>query len=257
MIRKIQKLWPFAAAVATLLLLLQVGNWVNPLIFPSVPSVFVRLYEGVAEPKFWKAVGASMYRLLIGYPIACFLGGIFGLLAGLYRGFASYLRRLIAILQSIPPITWLPFLMIIYGFGDVPIIAIVIIASFFPMAIAVMDGTEGVVRTHLEVARVLGAKKSQIVRRVYLPETLPAFMTGGQLAFGNAWRSLIAGEMFGSAMVGLGFSIRFAGEIADMSGVILYIIVIGVIATLLDQILMEQVKRRLLRWRYIAGGEGN
>jgi ABC-type nitrate/sulfonate/bicarbonate transport system permease component len=65
-----------------------------------------------------------------------FFGGFLGLLAGLYKGFASYLRRLIAILQSIPPITWLPFLMIIYGFGHLPIIVIVTIASFFPSLIA-------------------------------------------------------------------------------------------------------------------------
>jgi NitT/TauT family transport system permease protein len=196
-----------------------------------------------------------MYRLAIGFPIACLLGGLLGLLAGLYRSFAVYLRSLIGILQSIPPITWLPFLVILYGFGNVPIIAIIIIASFFPMALTVMNATEGINPTHLEVAKVLGASKGQLLRKVYLPETLPAFITGAQVAFGNAWRSLISGEMVGSVTVGLGYSISFAGQVADMTGVIMDIIVIGAIATVLDHFVLEQLKRKLLHWRYIKGGD--
>ncbi|TLS52639.1 ABC transporter permease [Klebsiella pneumoniae] len=253
--RSIRNVWPFLAAVASLLALLQLGNWLNPIIFPSLPAVFDRLVGSLNDEKFWQTVGASLYRLFVGYPIACIVAGFLGLVAGLYRGFALYLRRLIAILQSIPPITWLPFLMIIFGFGDVPIILIVMIASFFPMAISVMNGTEGVIRTHLEVAKVLGANKGQLLRKVYLPETFPAFITGAQVAFGNAWRSLVAGEMVGSTMVGLGFSITFTANVADMSGLIMYIIVIGTFATLLDQVLLERLKRRLLRWRYVGGGE--
>lgn len=248
------KLWPFLVAAGGLLLLLQIGHWWHPILIPSVVDVFDRLFGQVQGEKFWNDLGRSLYRLGIGYPIACFLGGLLGLLAGLSRSFALILRSLIGILQSIPPITWLPFLLILFGFTDIPIIAIVIIASFFPMALSVLNATEGVIPTHIEVAKVLGANKAQLMRKVYLPETLPAFITGAQVAFGNAWRSLIAGEMVGSAMIGLGFAISFSGEVADMKGVIMYIIVIGSIATFLDHFVLEQLKRRLLHWRYIKGG---
>lgn len=253
--RKIwNQLWPFLIAAGSLLVLLQLGHLNTPIVIPSVSSVFRRLADEVATGEFWHGLGASLYRLGIGFPVACFLGGLLGLLAGLSRSFAVYLRSLIGILQSIPPITWLPFLVILYGFGDVPIMTIIIIASFFPMALSVMNATEGVSPTHLEVAKVLGARKGQLLRKVYLPETLPAFITGAQVAFGNAWRSLIAGEMVGSAAVGLGFSISFSGEVADMNGVIMYIIVIGTIATFLDHFVLEMLKRRLLHWRYVKGG---
>lgn len=248
-------LWPFLAAVAFLLALLQLSHWSSPVVMPSVQEVFQRLYREAGTEDFWRYIGGSLYRLGVGYPVAVLLGGLLGLLAGLYRGFSIFLRSLIGILQSIPPITWLPFLMILYGFGNVPVIIIVIIASFFPMALSVMNGTEGVVRTHLEVARVLGASKPQLMRKVYLPETLPSFITGAQVSFGNAWRSLIAGEMVGSLTVGLGFGIAFSGETGRMDFVIMYIVVIGSIATFLDHFLLEQIKRRLLRWRYIGGGE--
>lgn len=249
------RVWPILAVAASLLLLLEIGHAQTPIVIPSVSGVFSRLFEDIASEPFWKSLGFSMYRLGIGYPLACVLGGFFGILAGLFSGFGKYLRRLIAFLQSIPPITWLPFLIVLYGFGDIPIIVIVTIASFFPMALSVMNGAEGVNRTHLEVAKVLGAGRVQLLRKVYLPETLPAFITGAQVAFGNAWRSLIAGEMVGGVAVGLGFASKFAGEIADMRGLIMYIAVIGVIASILDQVVLEQLKRRLLRWRYVNEGE--
>lgn len=248
-------LWPFLAAIAFLMVLLQLSHWRTPIVMPSVIDVFDRLARELASSELLSDVGTSLYRLGIGYPAAVLIGGLFGLLAGLSRRFAIFLRSLIRILQSIPPITWLPFLLILYGFGNLPIIIIVMIASFLPMALSVMNGTEGVSRTHLEVARVLGAGKLQLLRKVYLPETLPAFITGAQVSFGNAWRSLIAGEMVGSAMVGLGFSISFSGDVGDMEAVIMYIVIIGAIATFLDHFVLEQLKRRLLRWRYVGGEE--
>jgi NitT/TauT family transport system permease protein len=252
-----RKIWPFLTAVASLLIVWQVAAlFLPPYLLPGVkPVLFDRLPVAVIEPDFLEAVKASLYRLVVGYPTACLLGGLLGLLAGLSKKFALYLRSLIAILQSIPPITWIPFFIILFGFGDIPIILVIVIASFFPMALSVMNGTEGVNRTHLEVAKVLGAAQGQLLRKVYLPETLPAFITGAQVAFGNAWRSLISSEMVGSAASGLGFNIRFAGEVAQMKDVLMYIVVIGTIAIIFDLIVLEIIKRRLLKWRYLGEKE--
>lgn len=250
-----RKTWPYLAAVGTLLLIWQVAaSFLPPYLFPGVPKVFADMFQNLSDEQFLASLQDSLYRLAVGFPTACVLGGILGLLAGLSRGFAVYLRSLIAILQSIPPITWIPFLIILFGFGNIPIITVIVIASFFPMALSVMNATEGVHRTHLEVAKVLGATKGQLMKKVYFPETLPSFITGAQVAFGNAWRSLIAAEMVGGASAGLGYAIRFSGEIADMSGVLMNIVVIGTIAAFLDHVVLEQMKRRLLRWRYVAGG---
>jgi len=248
---------PFLAGIATLLLIWQVGAWILPsFLLPGIPRVVVRLTQVIQHGEFLVGLRQSLFRLLIGYPLACLLGAVLGLLAGLSRGFAIYLRSLISILQSVPPITWVPFLVILLGFGDLPIIGIITIASFFPMALSVMNATEGVSRTHLELARVLGASRGQLLTKVYAPETLPAVISGAQVAFGNAWRSLIAGEMVGGARVGLGWSISYAGEIADMAGVLVGMVVIGGIATFIDHVVLDAVKRRLLRWRPAPGGEG-
>lgn len=254
--RRLSSAWSYVAAIGSLLLVWETASILLPsYLLPDAASVLQRLSDELSTPQFALSIQSSLTRLGFGYPVACLLGGILGLLAGLSRRFAVYLRGLIAILQAIPPITWIPFLVILFGFGNVPIITVITIASFFPMALSVMSGTEGVNRTHLELARVLGANKGQLLKKVYLPETLPAFVTGAQVAFGNAWRSLIAAEMVGGASSGLGWSINYSGEIADMGGVLMNIVVIGTIAGILDHVVLEKIKRKLLNWRYVTGGK--
>jgi NitT/TauT family transport system permease protein len=249
------RLLAVGAAVLSLFAVWQLAAWNLPeYLLPGVPQTLRRLSRMISQPSFTDGLRQSMFRLLVGYSIACALGTLLGLLASLSRSFRAYLRSLIAILQSIPPVTWAPFLIILYGFGNPTAIPIVALASFFPMALSAMNATEGVNQTHLELARVLGASRLQLVTGVYAPEALPAVITGAQVAFGNAWRSLVAVEMVGAANRGLGFSLRFAGEIADMAGVLAYIVVIGTIAAFLDLVVLERLKRHLLKWRYLTEG---
>ncbi|MDQ1912822.1 ABC transporter permease [Paenibacillus sp. GD4] len=250
-----KKVLPYLYAVGSLLLIWQIAALFLPAyLLPDVPDVFKRLLASTNKPEFTDGIKSSLYRLALGYPLACLFGATLGLIAGVSQGFAVYLRSLISILQSIPPITWVPFFVILLGFGDATIITVIIIASFFPMALSVLNSTEGVNRTHLELARVLGASKRQLILKVFGPESLPAFITGAQVAFGNAWRSLIAAEMVGGASIGLGYYSRWRGEVADMEGVLMSILVIGTIAALLDLVLLEWLKRRLLRYRYVKTG---
>lgn len=254
---KWRKVLPYLAAIGSLLALWQVYSWVlnKPFLLPGVPEVLGRLLRSASDAKFMSGVGDSMIRLGLGFPIACALGAFLGLLAGVSRSFAVYLRSLISILQAIPPITWVPFFVILLDFGNATIITVITIASFFPMALSMLNATEGINKTHLELARVLGASKGQQLIKVFAPESLPAFITGAQVAFGNAWRSLIAAEMVGGAMSGLGYYSRWRGEVADMSGVLMSIVAIGTIAAVLDHLVLEKLKRRLLRYRYVTGGD--
>ncbi|MFK7696970.1 ABC transporter permease [Paenibacillus sp. HJGM_3] len=251
----IRKVLPFVAAIGSLLAIWQIVAFFLPVyLLPDVPFVFKRLFRSFTNPDFMNGIKSSLLRLAVGYPVACLFGAVLGLLGGASKAFALYLRSLISILQSIPPITWVPFFVILLGFGNATIITVITIASFFPMALSVLNATEGVNRTHLELARVLGASKSQQVTKVFAPESLPAFMTGAQVAFGNAWRSLIAAEMVGGATSGLGYYSSWRGEIADMEGVLLSIMCIGAIAAILDHLVLERLKRKLLHWRYVQGG---
>ncbi len=80
---------------------------------------------------------------------------------------------------------------------------------------------------------------------------MPELITGAQLAFGNAWRALISAEMLIGFGQGLGRALAYSGEIADMTGVMMNILVIAILATLIDQVVLEKFKQRMLRYQYV------
>ncbi|WP_068141473.1 ABC transporter permease [Limnochorda pilosa] len=242
---------PYLAAIAFLLALWQAAAFFLPgFLMPDVPRVLARLVRSLGDPVFQAALLRSLYRLGAGYGLAVAVGAAVGLTGGIARGLSRFVRALVTILQSIPPITWVPLLVILLRFGDRPVLVVVTLAGLYPMALAVLDATEGVDPRRVQVARLLGASRLQLLRLVYLPEVMPAWITGAQLAFGNAWRALVAAEMVAGVSSGLGWSISYAGEIADMEGVLVGITAIAALSVLADRLLLERVKRRLLRWRY-------
>ena len=233
-------------------LIWQAAAWSLPdVLMPGVPAVLGRLAEAVVQDEFRAGLSGSMGRLGAGYGFALLFGIGFGLVGGVLFFFRETLRSAIVILQSIPSIAWVPLFLIVMGFGNTPIIVVVALAAFFPMALSVMNATESVQPVQVAAARVMGATRWQLLRRVYLPAVMPELITGAQLAFGNAWRALISAEMLIGFGQGLGRSLAYSGEIADMAGVMMNILVIAVLATLIDQVVLEKVKQRVLRYQYV------
>ncbi|AUA58070.1 Bicarbonate transport system permease protein CmpB [Achromobacter spanius] len=238
--------------VLFILLLWQSAAFVLPdFLMPGVPAVVERLFEDLGKQSFHQSLMGTLGRLGAGYSLALLAGIGFGLVAAVLFFFREVLRSAIVILQSIPSIAWVPLFLIVMGFGNTPIIVVVALSAFFPAALSVMNATESVQRVHVSAARVMGATRWGLVKRVYLPAVMPELITGAQLAFGNAWRALISAEMLIGFGKGLGRSLAYSGEIADMTGVMTNILVIAVLAALIDQFVLENLKHRLLRYQYV------
>lgn len=242
----------FVLAVVFILLMWQIAAWSLPdFLMPDVSTVIVRLWQEIQSENFRAALWGSLGRLGAGYGSAMLFGVGFGLIGAVLFFFREVLRSAIIILQSIPSIAWVPLFLIVMGFGSTPIIVVVAIAAFFPAALSVMNATESVQQVHVSAARVMGASRWELLRRVYLPAVMPELITGAQLAFGNAWRALISAEMLIGFGKGLGRSLSYAGETADMVGVMTNILAIAILAPLIDQLLLENLKHRVLRYQYV------
>lgn len=243
-----------AMPLAILLILLgwQIAAWFLPdFLMPDVPVVMARLWAEIQSPDFRTALWGSLTRLGWGYGTALLFGVGFGLVGAVLFFFREVLKSAIIILQSIPSIAWVPLFLILMGFGNLPIIIVVALAAFFPAALSVMNATESVQKVHVAAARVMGASRLDMLRRVYLPAVMPELITGAQLAFGNAWRALISAEMLVGFGKGLGRTLAYSGETADMVGVMTSILAIAILAPLIDLLVLEKLKHRVLRYQYV------
>lgn len=219
-------------------------------LMPGIPVVLRRLGRDLQNGDFYARLGSSLFRLAVGYGAALALGAGLGLLASANDLARQSLKALVVTLQSIPSIAWVPLFLILMGFGNAPMMVVVAVAAFFPMALSALNATENIPGTYLSAARVMGASPAMRLRRVTLPAVTPDLVTGAQLAFGNAWRALISAEMLIGFGQGIGRALAYSGEVADMSGVLANILVIAVLAALIDQVGLGRLKRVLLRYRY-------
>lgn len=244
-------LYAFGAVLSLFLVWVLAALSVPSYLVPMPGVVVQRLLRESMEMSFWLALFRSLSRLVVGFGLSGFLGISVGLLASTSLGLGAYVRSLVSILQSIPPIAWVPMLIILLGFGDGPILVVIALSAFFPICIGVLNGSRDVSVSQVQLARIMGATRTQLVRKVYAPALLPSILSGLQVGFGNAWRSLIAAEMVGGVNIGIGWSITFFGEVADMSGVLMGILVIGALAAFIERMGFGFLYRRLMPWRLV------
>lgn len=242
---------PFVIALGAIVLIWKLYSLSVPsYLLPPPEQVFERYSKVMNDPKFYASIGRSLARLGGGFAIATLIGVSVGLLSSTVKAFRNYARAFLAIMQSVPPIAYLPLLILLLGFGDKSVLWVITLAALFPIAINALAAVEQVNSVLLSAAKNLGANPRQLATRVYLPAALPVLISGAQAGFGNAWRALIAAEMFGGTNIGLGWSIASASQVGDVTSVLLGITVIAFLSVLIDGLGFGLAKRLLMRWQY-------
>jgi len=114
------------------------------------------------------------------------------------------------------------------------VVAVIWLASFFPIVVNAAAGAAGVKRSHLEAVKVLGAGRWDLIRKVILPASVPSIVTGLRVGAGIAWRVIVAAEIFPGTRGGLGYMIATAHEQASYEYAFAAVVVIGAIGVGLD-----------------------
>ncbi len=216
-------------------------------VFPSPMDVVQQAGVQFKSAAFYKDIGVSFSRIAVGFGLASLAAFIFGLMAGLSEVIRAILTPLVSFFQATPPLAWAPLFIVMLGLGNAPMIAVIFMASFFPILINVIQGMDRISETHIRAGRMLGASGWKLGLYIFLPEVTPAAITGVYVGFGVAWRSLVAAEMIGGN-AGLGYFISTNGQIGNPAAVLLGILVVGFLALLFDALLLRPLKNRYTSW---------
>ncbi|PIC65184.1 ABC transporter permease [Sporosarcina sp. P13] len=214
--------------------------------FPSFTQVMSTLFSGLLSGQILIAIGASLSRLLIGFTIASVLGLILGYLIWRYKLVEDTLGFLVTALQSIPSIVWFPLAIIWFGLNDFAILFIVTLGATWTMIVNATSGFKNVPVLYQRVAKSLGSGGFHFLRTVILPASVPQLISGLRIAWAFSWRALMAGELLG-ASVGLGQLLEAGRALGQMDLVISVMIIIGVIGTIMDNVLFLRLERSVER----------
>jgi NitT/TauT family transport system permease protein len=192
-------------------------------------------------------VMSSLTIALAGFGLAIIIGVPLGLFMGWYKGFDSFMRPLFEIIRPIPPVSWIPLTIVWLGIGLKAKALIVFFAAFVPCLINSYTGIRQTNEVLKNVAKTCGASNFTIFWKVGIPSSLTLMFAGIKVAIGNAWATLVAAEMLASSS-GLGYMILMGRQFGRVDLVILGIVVIGIIGTIITQ-LIDIVENKVLGWK--------
>ena len=212
--------------------------------FPRLTDVLQTLFSGIADGQITFAILKSMSRLLMGFSIATVLGVFLGYLIWRFKVVEDTLGFLVTALQSIPSIVWFPLAIIWFGLNDFAILFIVAIGATWTMTISATSGFKNVPVLYQRVAKTFGSKGFHFLRTVIIPASVPQIISGLRIAWAFSWRALMAGELLGAGG-GLGHLLEMGRSLGQMDLVISVMIIIGVIGTIMDNLVFLRLERRV------------
>jgi taurine transport system permease protein len=214
----------------------------------EVLSATISFYQdGYANASMWEHIGASLTRIVAAATIAVALGTPVGLLMGLSRWTKGVFDTPIEFYWPLPPLAYLPLMIIWLGIGEVSKIALLTMAMFAPIALSAQAGVRSVSIERVNAALSLGATRFQLLREIVLPSALPEILTGIRIALGVGWGTLVAAELI-AATRGIGHFIMSASQFLATDFVFVGIGIIAACAFAFT-FAMRLIERWLVPWK--------
>ncbi|MFV0465735.1 MAG: ABC transporter permease [Lachnospiraceae bacterium] len=243
------------AGILTVLIIWQLAvtlGWVNEKTLPAPTTILqTLLYKVGNKPPDGNIlivnIMASLQVALMGFLTAIIIGVPLGLLMGWWTYADRFIRPIFELIRPIPPIAWIPLVVVWMGIGLKAKALIIFFTAFVPCVINSYTGIKLTNQTLIDVSKTFGASKTEIFFKIGVPSSLPMVFAGIRVALGNSWSTLVAAEML-AASAGLGYMIQIGRTVARADIVIVGMIVIGAIGALLSLIL-SKVEKYFLRWK--------
>jgi len=219
---------------------------VDPSVIPPFTAVVAAIIEGFADGKLLDNMLVSLGRAGVGFGVAVGAAIPLGLFMGSFRRFEELADSLLQLFRQTSALAIYPIFILLLGLGETSKVAIIGWAAFFPLLLNTISGVKLVDPRLIEMARIFGASRVEVFRRVILPAATPAIFVGLRVSATISLLLLVAAEMIG-AKKGLGFLIinsQYNFEIPMMFAAIVLLAGIG----LAINYALLFVQGRLCRW---------
>lgn len=219
---------------------------VLPTPFFAPPQALVEVYIDD-----WARLSESTWHSLRLLALGIVVGGGLGFLTGVAMGWSKavgyWLHPVIRFVGPIPPTALLPLAFFIFPSSYAAAVALIALATGFPVAVLTWSGIAGVNRQYYDVARTMGASPWFLVLRVAIPAALPQVFVGLFMGLGGAFSLLVIAEMMG-VKSGLGWYLTWAQGWAAYTNMYAALIIIALVCSGLITALFA-VRDHVLSWQ--------
>ncbi|MDA2972579.1 MAG: ABC transporter permease [Actinomycetota bacterium] len=205
-----------------LLLLWQVAGsreWIDRRFYPP-PSDIIgeiqRTFQDNPKGNWWVHIWVSVKRMLWGYGWGVIAGLALGVGMGMSRKLRATLEPTLNALYTVPKLALIGIFLIVLGFDDKPLIAVIAVTVFFFVWMQSMHAVMSVPEQLRETARSFESGRVQLFRHVIFPAALPEIFLGLRVSAGVAVLTLIGAEfVYAPGLEGIGYRINNARTVFD------------------------------------------
>jgi NitT/TauT family transport system permease protein len=243
-------MWPKLIAVGIVLAIWQIliwREWKPEYVFASPADVFGRRWDDLHTSEFWRAVGHTGRRAIVGFTLSLVIGGVIGIALSRSRVLRVAIGAIITGLQTMPSIAWFPLAILLFQLSEQAITFVVVLGAAPSIANGLITGVDHTPPLLVRVGTMMGANRWQRLRHVMLPAAMPSFVGGLKQGWAFAWRSLMAGELIVILGPSVGFLLQQYRNLADAAGLIAMMIVILVVGILVDALVFGTLDRIVRR----------
>jgi NitT/TauT family transport system permease protein len=219
---------------------------VSDFLLPAPFVVFQRFADPVFLARLLRALSGSLVQLGFGFGLCLLVAVPLGIVIGRSVVLTRMFEPVINALYAIPPVAFVPFLIIWFGLFLEARVALVFLMSVFDVLVVVIAGARDVRRELIDVGRSFGASHRQRLRLIVLPALLPFLFAALRVGSARAINGMITAELFFAA-VNLGALMKRASQDFDGATALAVVLLVGVLG-LIAQSLINVLEGRVLPW---------
>lgn len=208
---------------------------INIVLFPPPTTVMAALIDWMESGQLFTDFWMSASRVIVGFSVGAALGALIGVLTGRYRLLSNLLTPVFQLLRPIPPIAFVPIVILWFGLGELGKYFLVAWGVFFTVWISAHLGVQRVDEKLIRAARVLGTPENRMLREILLPGALPYILVGLRTSVSISFYTLVAAELAGT-FAGLAYRIDIAQQNLQMGQMMGGLIMLGVISATADKL---------------------
>ena len=217
-------------------------------LFPSPGRVLTGLRTVITSGDLWTHVSSSLYRIGLGFALACLVSLLAGFLFARLRLARLVVRDLTAILNSTSVFVWIVLAMIWFGLTDRAPMFTTFMITLPVMLSNIIEGVENVDRKLLEMSRVYRFGEIDRFFHITLPSTLPYLIAGMRVGFALGLRVSVVAEIFG-VTTGIGYMMNFSRDTLRTDMVFVWALVLIGVMVVADKLVFDTLSRRVSAWR--------
>ncbi|MFW5992255.1 MAG: ABC transporter permease, partial [Halanaerobiaceae bacterium] len=219
-----------------------VSRQFNSLVFPSPGDTYHALWKLFISGEMYTQTLITVQRTLTGYGLAIICGVFLAVILKASEFWQYFIRPIITIVQTIPPVVWLVLAVIWFGIADnLTPIFLIFVVTFPVIFINIFSGLDSIDQRLVEMARLYRCNRKQIILAIYLPALVPHLVSAVSVGLAFAWKATIFAEFIGSSS-GIGFALSMANSNLETEKLFAWAIVLITLMLIFEYVIFQPIK---------------